>query len=160
MTRLVNAVVVLRFTADAILRLWQSAARAPTAEHTAARAELLRAGGALVDWYERTARALAGEGPVPDPVDTGLATGRLVEAVNRDLGAADAGGTATDAGETTAGAHGAAAAIGMFRGPHRRRPAPPGRAPGARTSGLGAVPAPFVAHRIRPRTHRSPGGRS
>ncbi|MGP3938206.1 hypothetical protein [Streptomyces sp. 6N106] len=114
MTRLVNAVLVLRFTADAILRLWQSAARAPTAEHTAARAELLRAGGALVDWYERTARALAGEGPVPDPVDTGLATGRLIEAVNRDLGAADAGGTATDAGETTAGAHGAAAAIGMF----------------------------------------------
>lgn len=108
MTRLVNAVLVLRFTADAVLRLWQRADRAPTAEHTAASAELLRAGGVLVDWYERTARALAGEGPVPAPVDTGLAAGRLIEAVSRDLAAADAGDTAADGGGA------AAAAIGMF----------------------------------------------
>ncbi|MEU1945646.1 hypothetical protein ABZ554_25265 [Streptomyces sp. NPDC020125] len=124
MTRLVNAIVVLRLTADAVLRLWQRAERAPTAEHaehTAASAELLRAGGVLVDWYERTARALAGEGPVPAPVDTGLAAGRVIEAVSRDLGAVDAGGIAADASGIAADPSGAAAdpggasaAIGMF----------------------------------------------
>ncbi|MFD5385378.1 hypothetical protein ACFWMG_10525 [Streptomyces sp. NPDC127074] len=114
MTRLVNAIVVLRFTADAVLRLWQRAERAPTAEHTAASAELLRAGGVLVDWYERTARALAGEGPVPAPVDTGLAAGRVIEAVSRDLGAADADGIAADPSGAAADPGGASAAIGMF----------------------------------------------
>ncbi|MGA6152753.1 hypothetical protein ACPEIC_05410 [Stenotrophomonas sp. NPDC087984] len=67
-----------------------------------------------MDWYERTARALAGEGPVPAPVDTGLAAGRLIEAVSRDLGAADAGGIAADASGAATDAGGASAAIGMF----------------------------------------------
>jgi hypothetical protein len=93
-TALINAVVVLRFTADAVLRLWKGADRAPAEDHTAASTEILHAGGPLLEWYEKTARALAGRGAVPDPLDNPLAAGRLIEAVCRDLTAADGHGTA------------------------------------------------------------------
>ncbi|MFE1930778.1 hypothetical protein ACFW95_10470 [Streptomyces sp. NPDC059474] len=134
MTRLVNAIVVLRLTADAVLRLWQRAERAPTAEHaehTAASAELLRAGGVLVDWYERTARALAGEGPVPAPVGTGLAAGRVIEAVSRDLGAVDADGIAVDAGGIAVDAGGIAADAGGIAADPSGAAADPGGASAA-----------------------------
>lgn len=94
-TALINAVVVLRFTADAVLRLWKGADRAPAEDHTAAGKEILHSGGAVLDWYEKTARALVGRGTVPEPLDTPVTAERLIEAVRRDLTAADRHGTAT-----------------------------------------------------------------
>ncbi|MEU6016629.1 FUSC family protein [Streptomyces sp. NPDC047515] len=86
---LINAAVVLRFTADAVLRLWKGADRAPAADHPAASREILDAGGRLLEWYETTARALAGRGAFPKPLDNRHTAERLIEAVRRDLTAAD-----------------------------------------------------------------------
>jgi len=91
---LINAVVVLRFTANAVLRLWQGADRSPATDHPAASREILHTGGRLLEWYDKTARALAGRGPVPKPLDTPHTAERLIEAVRRDLTTADGHGTA------------------------------------------------------------------
>jgi uncharacterized membrane protein YccC len=56
-TALTNAVVVLRFTAEAVLRLWQGADRAFRQEQSAASAEVLDASGLVHEWYVGTARA-------------------------------------------------------------------------------------------------------
>ncbi len=97
MTTLINAVVVLRLTADAILHLWSGDDGAPDADRTTARTQILHATVPIVEWFEQTARALAGSGtvPVPDPLDVAPAAGRLVEAVRRDLTDTDGRGTAT-----------------------------------------------------------------
>ncbi|MPY47615.1 FUSC family protein [Streptomyces acidicola] len=94
-TALINAVVVVQLTADSVLWLWKGADRVPAEDHTAAGAEILHADEPLLEWYEKTARALEGKGAVPDPLDKPLAAGSLVEAVCRDLTAADGHGAAT-----------------------------------------------------------------
>lgn len=95
-TALVTAVTVLRLTADAILDLWARDGQLPTGDRTAARTEILGAGTSLVEWYERTARALAGSGAVPDRLtQSAVAGGRLVYAVRHDLSGEDGRATAT-----------------------------------------------------------------
>ncbi|MFF9507698.1 FUSC family protein [Streptomyces sp. NPDC014724] len=94
-TALINTVVVLRFTADAVLRLWNGADPAPSEDHTVTSKEILRAGGPVLDWYEKTAQALVGRGAVPEPLANPLRSERLIEAVRHDLTAADGHGTAT-----------------------------------------------------------------
>jgi hypothetical protein len=95
-TTLLTAVAVLRLTADAILDLWSGADHARSGDRTAARAELLGIGSRLVDWYQQTARALAGAGTVPEPLAHDKdADGRLIDAVRRDLNGQDGRGTAT-----------------------------------------------------------------
>ncbi|MEV6297027.1 FUSC family protein [Streptomyces sp. NPDC051896] len=93
-TALTNAVVVLRFTAEAVLRLWQGADRASRQAQSGANAEVLDASGLVLEWYVGTARALEGRGMVPAPIDTRLLAGRLFEAVGRDVVAANAAGSA------------------------------------------------------------------
>ncbi|WP_269854709.1 FUSC family protein [Streptomyces sp. RPT161] len=94
-TTLINAVLVLRLTADAVLELWGDDDRAPEGDRAAARTEILHAAAPLVDWYEKTARALGGTGTVPDQLDSTLADGCLIEAVRRDLTEEDGRGAAT-----------------------------------------------------------------
>ncbi|MDR3084153.1 MAG: FUSC family protein, partial [Streptomyces sp.] len=92
---LINAVVVLRFTANSVLRLWKGADRAPAAGHPVASREILHAGERLLEWYAKTAQALTGRGAVPEPLDNPITAEHLIEAVRRDLTAADGRGTAT-----------------------------------------------------------------
>lgn len=93
-TALTNAVVVLRFTAEAVLRLWQGADRASRQAQSAASAEVLDASGLVLEWYVGTARAIEGRGRVPAPIDTRLLAGRLFEAVGCDVVAANEPGSA------------------------------------------------------------------
>jgi uncharacterized membrane protein YccC len=95
-TALLTAVAVLRLTADAILDLWAREEATPAGDRTAARTEILAAGTRMCDWYQATARALAGYGDVPGPLtrdDT--ADGSLLDAVRRDLSGEDTRGTGT-----------------------------------------------------------------
>ncbi|NEA33961.1 FUSC family protein [Streptomyces sp. SID13031] len=92
---LVTGVAVLRITADAILELWRRGG-SPTGNRTAARAELVDATASIVDWYQRTAVALAGAGEVPPPIERDSdANERLVNAVRQDLTGKDGRWTAT-----------------------------------------------------------------
>ncbi|WP_405886195.1 FUSC family protein (plasmid) [Streptomyces sp. NBC_01136] len=93
-TALTNAVVVLRFTAEAVLRLWQCADRISGQAQSAASAEVLHASGLVFEWYAGTARALEGRGMVPAPIETRLLAGRLFEAVGCDVVAANEPGSA------------------------------------------------------------------
>ncbi len=85
-TTLVSGVAVLRITADAILELWSSGDSTPAGDRTAARAELMETAGALVEWYQQAAVALANSTELPPlvPRDPDGAE-RLVNAVRRDL---------------------------------------------------------------------------
>lgn len=95
-TTLVTSVAVLRLTADAIRDLWERDDGAPTGDRAAARLEIVDAGAMLVQWYESTARALAGGGGVPDQLGHDPAADvRLIDAVRRDLNDEDGRGTAT-----------------------------------------------------------------
>ncbi|MFL6074364.1 MAG: FUSC family protein [Mycobacteriales bacterium] len=111
-TALITAVAVLRLTADAVVDLWGRDGTSAVGDRTAARAEILDTGARLVDWYERTARALAGPGaghaPLPDGDGAGgpygvpdrlphdkTADARLIDAVRRDLNGGDGHGTVT-----------------------------------------------------------------
>lgn len=92
---LVTGVAVLRITVDAILELW-SRGGSPAGDRTAARAELLDSTVAIVDWYQRTALALAGAGEAPPPIERDRdANERLVDAVRQDLVGEDGRWTAT-----------------------------------------------------------------
>lgn len=83
---LMTAVAVLRLTADAVLELWERDDTGPADEHTAARAEVLRAGLRVCRWYQEAARALSGFGEVPEklPRDE-TAEGHLIAMVSRAL---------------------------------------------------------------------------
>ncbi|MFF7191737.1 FUSC family protein [Streptomyces sp. NPDC008222] len=94
-TTLVDAGVILRLTADAVLHLWRDEDPAPEGDRTAERAEILQESVLLVDWYEKTARALEGMGTVPDQLESRLLTCRLGQAVRREFIEADVRGTAT-----------------------------------------------------------------
>lgn len=95
-TTLITGVAALRLTADAILDLWERESAASPGDRTAARAEILSTGTRLVDWYEATARALAGSGAVPEQIAHDQeADRRLLDAVRRDLAGDDGEGTAT-----------------------------------------------------------------
>ncbi|MFF0794302.1 FUSC family protein [Streptomyces spiralis] len=93
-TALTNAVVILRFTAEAVVRLWQGADRASRHAQSAASAEVLDASGLVLEWYVGTARALEGRGMVPAPIDTRLLPCRLFDAVVCDGVAANEPGSA------------------------------------------------------------------
>jgi uncharacterized membrane protein YccC len=93
---MLNAVAVLRLTADAVLDLWVRDNHASGGDRTAARAELLSIGAQVTGWYEQTAAAVRGGGPAPEPTRHDLSEdGRLIAAVRRDLGGEDGQGTAT-----------------------------------------------------------------
>ncbi|GAB2855493.1 FUSC family protein [Actinoallomurus bryophytorum] len=95
-TMLITGVAVLRLTADAILDLWARQDESPAGDRTTARTEIVEAGTLLAGWYEDTARALVGAGPVPGPLTHDKdADGRLIEAVRRDLTGEDGHATAT-----------------------------------------------------------------
>ncbi|HEY2176552.1 MAG TPA: FUSC family protein [Mycobacteriales bacterium] len=95
-TTLVTSVAVLRLTADAIRDLWEGDDGAPTGDRAAARVEIVDAGAVLVQWYQSTARALAGGGRLPDQLGhDATADQRLIDAVRRDLNGEDGRGTAT-----------------------------------------------------------------
>jgi uncharacterized membrane protein YccC len=111
-TALITAVAVLRLTADAVVDLWGRDGTSAAGDRAAARAEMLDTGARLVDWYERTARALGGPGAGHQPTADGGAAGvpyqvpdglphdkaadaRLIDAVRRDLNGGDGHGTVT-----------------------------------------------------------------
>ncbi|SFF78760.1 Uncharacterized membrane protein YccC [Actinacidiphila alni] len=95
-TTLVTGVAALRLTADAIQDLWARETVLSDEDRTAARGEILWAGTLLVDWYEATARALAGSGAVPERIaHSAESDRRLLDAVRRDLTADDGRGTST-----------------------------------------------------------------
>jgi Fusaric acid resistance protein-like len=94
-TTLINGGVVLRVTADAVLRLWSGETPSAPGDRTAGGAEILREIASVVDWYEKTAQALAGTGTVPGRLGGQRHTCSLVEAVHRDLSVANGPGTAT-----------------------------------------------------------------
>jgi uncharacterized membrane protein YccC len=95
-TTLITGVAALRLTADAIQDLWARETVLSEDDRTAARGEILYVGTLLVDWYEATARALAGSGTVPDRIaHSADADARLLDAVRRDLTADDGRGTST-----------------------------------------------------------------
>ena len=87
---------MLRLTADAVVDLWERGGGAPAGDRTAARNEVLTVGTQVFSWYEAMANALSGAGEVPRelPPDE-AANGRLIDAVQRDLGGTDGQGTAT-----------------------------------------------------------------
>lgn len=95
-TKVVTAVAVLRLTADAILSLWEQDEGTAADDHTGARAELLEAGSLMCAWYHESARALAGDGDVPDPTewDPGAAD-RLLAAVRHDVAGRNPGDSRT-----------------------------------------------------------------
>ena len=94
--KLVGGASLLRLTADAVVDLWERDGTAIGGDREAARRELRGASGSLIDWYERTARALAGQGAVPEDVshDEG-GDARLIEVVRRDLSDTDEQAAAT-----------------------------------------------------------------
>lgn len=93
-TSLVTGVAGLRLAADAVLDLWDGDVRG--GDRSAARRELLSAADQVAGWYDRFARSLAQSEPVPDPIfPNEAASGRLVDAVSRDLRGTDGYATAT-----------------------------------------------------------------
>jgi uncharacterized membrane protein YccC len=95
-TSLVTGVGGLRLAADAILDLWQREDGSVAGDRASARAELLRSSDLLKGWYEQLASSLLGEEPPPLPLArNAVADGRLLEAVRRDLSAADGKASAT-----------------------------------------------------------------
>jgi hypothetical protein len=85
-TSLVTGVVGVRLAGDAVLDLWQGAADEDH-DRAAARRELQASTDEMCGWYYEFAASLAGRGEVPEPLARDPdANGRLVAAVDRDLG--------------------------------------------------------------------------
>ncbi len=94
--KLVGGSSLLRLTADAVVDLWERDGTAVGGDREAARRELHGARGPLIDWYERTASALAGRGAVPEQLGHDEdGDNRLIEVVRRDLSDADGRAAAT-----------------------------------------------------------------
>ena len=95
LTTLINAVVVLRLTADAVSELWSSVAPGASGDRAQARREVRGAGERLTAWFTQAAGALLGEGEPPRPDVTNPSSGiRLVAALGRDLDGDDERGAA------------------------------------------------------------------
>ncbi|WP_386430380.1 FUSC family protein [Streptomyces polygonati] len=85
-TGLVNAVAVVRLTADAVLRLWARQDPAAAGDRAAARQEILDVAAPLVTWFETTAHALTGPDRVPGRQERGAdAEAAILGTVRRDL---------------------------------------------------------------------------
>ncbi|WP_446039056.1 FUSC family protein [Streptomyces sp. SID1121] len=96
-TKVITAVAVIRLTADAVSSLWEREAGAPAGDRANARAELLAASSRVCAWYRDAARALAGHGKVPKPLEQDLdATDRLLSVIRHDA-ASRSGSTKTAA---------------------------------------------------------------
>ncbi|MFG2882597.1 FUSC family protein [Streptomyces sp. NPDC048297] len=94
-TALVNAVVTLRITADAIDDLWSHSSHVPRGDRAAARAEILVASAPVIAWFERAGRAISGAQPAPGEVVQRMVAGKaLQEAVRCDLAGDAVSGTA------------------------------------------------------------------
>ena len=104
-TGLLTGVAGLRLAADAVLDLWHRD-DAAGGDRTAARRELLASTQQMVGWYDGFAAALTGHGEVPEPMPhDDLASGRLLEAVSRDLRRDDGRASATAARVIWTGDH-------------------------------------------------------
>jgi hypothetical protein len=92
---LITAEAGLRLAADAVLDLWQHDDPAG-GDRTVARRELLANTELTTSWYDGFAASLTGHGGVPEPqAHDGLADGRLVAAVAKDLSGDEGQATAT-----------------------------------------------------------------
>jgi uncharacterized membrane protein YccC len=95
-TTLVTGIGGLRLAADAVLDLWQRENVAAAGDREAARHELLRASGAVKQWYDELAGNLLDGQPPPRPLrHDRAADARLVDAVRHDLRADDGKASAT-----------------------------------------------------------------
>jgi uncharacterized membrane protein YccC len=94
-TGLVTGVTGVRLAADAVLDLWNGDG-AHGGDRASARRELMSAADDVSGWYGHFAAGLLGREGIPEPLaaEDG-ADGRLLEAVSRDLRAADGTATAT-----------------------------------------------------------------
>jgi hypothetical protein len=95
-TALISGVGGLRLAADAVLDLWQPTDGAEVGARVRARQEILDRNELVRAWYEGLAASLldGSRPPAPAPEDPD-ADRRLVDAVQQDLAAQDAGATAT-----------------------------------------------------------------
>jgi uncharacterized membrane protein YccC len=94
-TSLVTGVIGIRLAADSVLDLW-SRDGVPAGDRSAARRELEAGASGVTAWYDHFAAGLAGREPLPEPLPPdAVADGRLVAAVERDLGDPDGRATAT-----------------------------------------------------------------
>jgi len=92
---LVTGVTAARLAGDAVLDLWDGTAASP-GDRSAARRELTIGAETVTNWYEHFAASLTGREPVPEPLAPDeAASGRLVDAVTRDLVGSDGRATAT-----------------------------------------------------------------
>ncbi|MGW5303617.1 FUSC family protein [Streptomyces griseoluteus] len=95
-TALVDAVAILRLTADAVTDLWSRAGHAPENGRAAAGREILDSSQSVTSWFESAGRALAGGGAAPGrPPSRPVVDAALHESVSRDLRAGTEQGTAT-----------------------------------------------------------------
>ncbi|GHF10279.1 FUSC family protein [Streptomyces griseoluteus] len=95
-TALVDAVAILRLTADAVTDLWSRAEHAPENGRAAAGHEILDSCVSVTSWFESAGRALAGGGAAPGrPLSRPVVDAALRESVSRDLRAGTEQGTAT-----------------------------------------------------------------
>ncbi|HTA05908.1 MAG TPA: hypothetical protein VK774_06070, partial [Solirubrobacteraceae bacterium] len=93
---LVTGVSGLRIAGDAVLDLWEREDGTVPGDRAAAREELLKASALVEGWYDNLAARLAdGRPPNPPLAHDEVADGRLVDAVAKDLRAADGKATAT-----------------------------------------------------------------
>ncbi|MEU2617869.1 FUSC family protein [Streptomyces sp. NPDC007157] len=84
--RLVNSVVAVRLTGDAIADLWSREGYRPRGDRAAARAAVLGACEPIAAWFEGSGRALAGLAAVPDrTVGPREADQALEQALRREL---------------------------------------------------------------------------
>ena len=96
-TALITGVAGLRLTADAVVDLWDTATTGlPPGTGRRPATKSSPPACRCSSWYEAMANALSGVGEVPLelPPDE-AANGRLIDAVQRDLGGTDGQGTAT-----------------------------------------------------------------
>ncbi|MGW1130776.1 FUSC family protein [Streptomyces griseoluteus] len=95
-TALVDAVAILRLTADAVTDLWSRAGHAPENGRAAAGREILDSSRSVSSWFESAGLALAGGGAAPGrPQSRPVVDADLRESVSRDLRAGTEQGTAT-----------------------------------------------------------------
>ncbi len=97
MSTLVAGVAGLRLAGDAVLELWRrSTDRASLNDRAAAQRELIIMAERILRWYETLADGLVNDGSAPEPLDSDSGNiSRLIEAVGRDLRAADGQATKT-----------------------------------------------------------------
>ncbi|MFD8671837.1 FUSC family protein [Streptomyces seoulensis] len=95
-TALVDAVAILRLTADAVTDLWSRSGHAPGNGRAEAGREILDSCADVVSWFESAGRALAGDGAAPGrPPSRPAVDAALHESVGRDLSAGTEQTTAT-----------------------------------------------------------------